>query len=887
MICEWLSGVPLSGSAELVCDPSGWPARVAFWGGLFVSALSLVWLGFGVIAAARSRVSDIRVFLVRRILATVMVIACSALLALAASRPAMVASADTPSGHVAVVIDVSDSITRDPGSFVAARDRLADLIDGLAAEIGRRGDAGLWSGSITLFADGASQFADKRPLSKLSSAIRSMRSEPVSNARGSSGAAGLRAAAERIAANDGAGLIVLLSDGNWLTGDTAAELRHLRRANLPVYVIPAGSRVPGAGIVAANLAAETNADAPAVTRLVVRGDAGTSGFRLTVRRDDADSPFVDDDVVASGRIAPIRVEHRFSGRGLRYLEFKLRAGDGIEQTRRMFTLVKSRTRVLVFGSALWVDRLNLDKVEIIRGSSDAPPDPEQFDVILLDGVPPGVFPAGYPLRLAEAVAGAGRGVFLINGPHSESAESMTVIGAWQGTPLEPLLPVDLDPRSVVTQPLPRDVAMIVDTSGSMAGWPLGEAVAIGRRVLDLLRPVDSLKIIAFSSGHREVLRRTRMTEEGKRAATSQLQKLRASGGSFAGSALESVSDITNNSCAIFFLSDGFIEGITHKPGCETVVFEISGDAAVRNRELERLGQVIAVDKRGLQRDIQIRYLEPEVREERWRKGVFTPLSLTDDPTLAPPIPTEGLAIAYPRPEADRLNVHPDAPPDPLVAFRDDKRGAVGVFLSDFGGTWAVRPDGLAAMQAYIDRLTGWTETERYQLKAYDGPGGIELELLVLADAGDAIPERIVIRLTTEESEARPIQMEAVPGEFGLFRGRIRYTGGQGSAVVSGILEIGETGRGSPTRAQRIPVRLPRISGRGSVATGGEIWTYGINQPFLVSLANVTGGRYLELGDSIPWRRGASRSDTEPVHAWVLAVAALLFVGGISIGGAKP
>jgi len=74
---------------------------------------------------------------------------------------------------------------------------------------------------------------------------------------------------------------------------------------------------------------------------------------------------------------------------------------------------------------------------------------------------------------------------------------------------------------------------------------------------------------------------------------------------------------------------------------------------------------------------------------------------------------------------------------------------------------------------------------------------------------------------------------------------------------------------------------------GSGTSGGEIWTYGINKPTLTRLAILTGGRYLNSGESIQWEHDEKQTDAEPLQFLILALAALSFVGGLLIGGAKP
>lgn len=56
-----------------------------------------------------------------------------------------------------------------------------------------------------------------------------------------------------------------------------------------------------------------------------------------------------------------------------------------------------------------------------------------------------------------------------------------------------------EPGCLAARPLPRDVCLLLDISGSMSGSPLEQVKAVCERILDALVPQDRLELVAFSS----------------------------------------------------------------------------------------------------------------------------------------------------------------------------------------------------------------------------------------------------------------------------------------------------------------------------------------------------------------------------------------------------
>jgi Ca-activated chloride channel family protein len=88
----------------------------------------------------------------------------------------------------------------------------------------------------------------------------------------------------------------------------------------------------------------------------------------------------------------------------------------------------------------------------------------------------------------------------------------------------------LVPPAVPEETLPRDLVVLLDTSGSMAGRPLDQARRVVGALVDGLGDADTLDLIAFSS-RPERWRRgaVRATEEMRREARRWLESLKAGG----------------------------------------------------------------------------------------------------------------------------------------------------------------------------------------------------------------------------------------------------------------------------------------------------------------------------------------------------------------------
>ncbi|MBN1605917.1 MAG: VWA domain-containing protein [Polyangiaceae bacterium] len=88
----------------------------------------------------------------------------------------------------------------------------------------------------------------------------------------------------------------------------------------------------------------------------------------------------------------------------------------------------------------------------------------------------------------------------------------------------------LVPPNAVERPVPRDLIVLLDTSGSMRGEPLEQAKRVVGALIDSLGPSDRFELIEFGSEPRRFRSgATAATDQNRRAARGWLARLRAGG----------------------------------------------------------------------------------------------------------------------------------------------------------------------------------------------------------------------------------------------------------------------------------------------------------------------------------------------------------------------
>jgi len=99
--------------------------------------------------------------------------------------------------------------------------------------------------------------------------------------------------------------------------------------------------------------------------------------------------------------------------------------------------------------------------------------------------------------------------------------------------------ITIVPPAAPKTSVPRDLILLLDTSGSMGGRPIDQAKAFGNALIDGLGPQDQLEMISFSSAPRRwESGAVAMDAHGKARAKNWLQAIRAGGGTWMHEAIE-------------------------------------------------------------------------------------------------------------------------------------------------------------------------------------------------------------------------------------------------------------------------------------------------------------------------------------------------------------
>jgi Ca-activated chloride channel homolog len=109
---------------------------------------------------------------------------------------------------------------------------------------------------------------------------------------------------------------------------------------------------------------------------------------------------------------------------------------------------------------------------------------------------------------------------------------------------------------------PREVMIVVDTSGSMQGQPIAQAQALAGALIDSLRPGDTFNVLAFSGGTNAMSPAAIAGDpDGKRAGKAFVASLESGGGTEMGAAMaRALASAPGNDRVrlVYFLTDGFV-----------------------------------------------------------------------------------------------------------------------------------------------------------------------------------------------------------------------------------------------------------------------------------------------------------------------------------------
>lgn len=828
MICAALRAVPVADGAF---DCLGGPAAAWAWWLAGAVALLSGWLAWRATGQAMARAATAAAFAL-----------AAALLALAMAQPVLRQSpGQGEGGRILVLVDRSESFWRDREAATAALGLAAGRIDAFMAT--RPADEReSWRGAIMTFGAAADLRGAETSAANLAAALRGHGEEAPAAASNLHG--GLLAGQAWLRGKGGRRMVVLVTDGLADPAVADALLADLAAEGIAVHVVLAGARVPSQGLVAADVGPEHRAG----EEVVLRGTVLGAGQLALADGGAAASAAVD----GAATLRALRLTTRFAQRGLQGVSLTFETPAGVQQ-RSLYTLVRGPARILVFGAAPWADALPAARWQVTRADPALPPPPAGHDIVVIDALAPDAFPPGFADDLLAAADGTA--VFLVNGPQRGSAEDEQVISDWAAGSLDPILPVDSDPRLFVQDPPPRDIVIMVDVSGSMEGVRLGSAQGAIGAILDQVRPVDTVAILPFSDRSLPVFPQSQATAATLDEARRFAGRLVAQGGTAPAQTIRDSARFASNYCAFFFISDADFAPPQAAPQCFTTAISVS--ASPFQLDVARWGEEIVLGEGGSIGNFTLRYFEPEERSAYFRPGRLVPTATATAGGGSVPA-VDGLAIAYPRADAQVDYVHPAPPPDPVFAWRRDpqRSGIVtGAFLGPMDARWGA--EGLAATEAMLERLLGWPDQDRFLIRLTESGAGDVLTVTPVGEPAAALSAG----LQWPDGTTTGIALQPDPAG-GSFSGGLHRPASLAAGRAMLILQEGAA-------VQRIPVFFPE---RGpAAAPAAEALDFGTDPALGRRIAGMTGGSLLDA-EPIPTYDSRVTERKRPLHALLVALA---------------
>ncbi|MDX2117031.1 MAG: VWA domain-containing protein [Planctomycetota bacterium] len=770
---------------------------------------------------------------------------------------------------VVAVLDVSDSVRRLAGS--GSLDRSATFLD--AALRDRRPDD-----VLGVVAAGAIPAAVASP----TGTGLGGRSLDLALGSGTNLEAGLRLARAMVPP-DARARIVLVSDGNQTAGDVLAAAREMA-GQISIDVLPvridvtrearieaveAPQNAAAGAIVSVRVLLSTTAPVGGVLRLFSEAAAGLDPQPLAARRV----------ALAPGRtievfdvtLPPGRV-HRFLAR----LEPDATSSatgappaDTIAENNegRTFTITPGQGRVLLIEGQARPTDPPLQRVLNDAGYSvdrvtpaSAPADvvgAQAYDLVILDNAPADAFSPAAMNTLVSHVRDLGGGLVMLGGRESFGA------GGYKGTPIEPLLPVNLDLPERLVEP-ESAVVLVLDNSGSMSRSVMGSSrsqqaianEAAAAAVLSLDKR-DLVGVIVFNSSFDVLVPLAANTDA--RASAQRVLAINSDGGTDLPPALREAARqldaVKAKSKSIIVLTDGISLGKEQLTQLSTELKEreITVSAIAVGDDADRAGMKAMADAGGgtffdvrnpmtlpriLVRAVRVAR-SPLVRERPFVPLVVDPRSpLVQGLDAFPPL--GGLSLTQPKVGATISNVLASDAGDPVLAAWSFELGRVVAFTSD-ASRWAER---------WLDwpgYRTFWLQVARSAVRAQTA-AAVRAELT-------PSPGRLQIRATLDRASA--------PADSGDAAVQMQATlyAPDGTSRVVPLAQVGpgqyEGSADARDNGTYFAIVRPTISGRAiapslagaTLAGDDEFKRLSTNTELLQSIATTTGGRVLGPDDA--------------------------------------
>ncbi|MHC5025750.1 MAG: VWA domain-containing protein [Planctomycetota bacterium] len=701
--------------------------------------------------------------------------------------------------------------------------------------------------------------------------------------------------------------LVLMSDGNQTSGDAlAAAERAARiageRTAIPIDVLPLTYRIERDVQVSRIEVPQTARPGQRVVARVVLEATGRIDGRLSIDHEgrpvdlDPSAPGNDRAMTTRAGETVVLVPITLGTSPVNRFEARFRADepDAIpdNDAAESFTVTSGAGRWLVVDADAGTTpnalatmlRSDERAVEVIDPAALPTRllDLHRYDLIVLDDLPAWHLEVEQHALLVRYVHDLGGGLLMVGGEQAFGA------GGWNGSELETVLPLHMDPPRQLILPQAA-LVLVLDKSGSMARNVAGaratqqsvanEAAALA---IESLRTGTYIGVIAFDSFAREVV--PLEVNDDPAAITKRVRGISPDGGTDLRRALvradRMLAGVDVPRKRVVCLSDGqsptdgLVELVEQMAARNIQVTTIAVGDDADDETLEKLaaaggGQFHAVRNprvlpRVLLDSVQV-VNRPLIKEGRFDPAVLpTGSPLTAGLRRAPAL--GGLVITGPREETTAVieATHPDG--DPLLAHWQAGLGHVAAFTSDVGGAWSEEWStwsGASEFWLELALLSARTTTDldtELTTRFEDDRMLISLEMLdTSGDSGDG-PTIVDGWVYSPDGARLAVQLvQTAPGTF--------QTAVPASQPGNYIVAL------SPRRGDELQ---PPTIGGASRASGPEYRYMRSNAALLRSIAQRTGGR--DLGATPPLEAALfDRGGEEPTRTLLPAWPPLLWM----------
>jgi len=702
--------------------------------------------------------------------------------------------------------------------------------------------------------------------------------------------------------------IVLASDGNETTGDLSRAASAAAALGVPIDVLPIPFQLDQEVLVdEIDAPPSARPDTAVRVRVVLRATkAATGTLRIQIRGSTHDDLVIP--VTLNAGINEYTVRATVGGGGPTRFRAVFEPAEGAaaasidtrdenNQAEAITFVTPGSGRVLIIESSPDEGRplanvlRNAELTVDVEPTGVAPQSLAEwggYDAVVMINQPTWVYTAAQQAQIPRAVHDLGVGLVMIGGPHAYGA------GAWQGSALEPALPILLEPK-VERRNLRGALAIVIDVSGSMSMPVPGTtasridlAIEAAVSALESLSSRDYVAVIAFAGDYRIAVPLGPNTDP--RGSAAAIRSSSPMGGTNLYPAIRAAGQLLLNASGgvrhVLAISDGETTG-TPQEGAEiagllaqagitvTTVGIADGAGADTLRAVAAAGggqfHPLATSAGMAQLPAILIQEAMTLRRTLISEGdPFEPAATGRDAWIAehsPLPPLTGYVVTADRGGLSEITLRgPEG--DPLLARWQYGLGRVLCFMSDSAPRWASAWTTWPSFEAFWARQVRWVlrpppRSARTELRIVDGTGHVTLELRD-ADGAPLAVDALIGRIVPDEKASVPV--EFVRTGRGTFRATVELPD-----ASTYLLSTRWMSDGVADGSQAAFVR----------PTSPEHRFLRDDASRLAHVARATGGRVLDV-DAVPTALHSRDGVKAPIHSRAIWPLLALVAGGLMI-----